>query len=425
MNDTCSRIGTPLFCDLIISHNCFFQCKMCMDWKTPRAVPTADFDECKRFVDGLAEFVDYRFDINIMGGEPFMSDWLLPLCDYIHEKGFHSIVSTNAYLIDEHMAKRITDSHLGVLAISLDGINSDTHDSVRGKAGAYERVMNALRYLAKHSKGRQKITILTLILQQNLDELVGLVRWAQDQEIVDTVSFLALLDSGLGQRKEGWFMQPEYGDLWPHNGVKLRKTLDALIELKKTGFKINNPFSQLEAFKDYYEDPEKFLKKTEYCIHDYIIDLDPDGGVFLSGFPLGSIKNNTSIERLWFSEEANKIRRYIDVNGCDSSRSCVINFLCAFKQDGSENLDHYAQMGYSYQAYGKYDLALINFQRAINANPANPKLHIAAAFNYLKLGDYRAAVMAYEKSFQLGSGILKEEEANYRMALQGILAGNG
>jgi len=421
MNEENFRIGMPLFCDLIVSHNCFFKCKMCMDWKSPSNLPLQTFDECKRFIDGLSEFIDYRLDINIMGGEPFMIDWLLPLCDYIHSKGFNSIVSTNGYLIDEEMAKKIADSNLGVLAISLDGMVAGTHDSIRGKEGAYEQVVKALGYLSKYNKGQKNVTILTLILKQNLKELTKIVNWAKDQKVVDTVSFLALLDSGLAQNKQGWFRQPEYANLWPQDKEELIKVMDALIDLKKSGHKINNPFSQLEAFKDYYNDPEKFLQETEYCIHDYIIDLDPNGEIFLSGHRLGSIKDRISVESLWFSEEANKIRRYIDLNGCDSSRSCMINFICAFKQDGSQSLDHYAQLAYSYQARGRYDLALVNFLRALRANPDNAKLHAGKAYNSLKLKDYKVAVTAYQKAFELEPGLLENERSNYLQSLRSFL----
>lgn len=420
-NTVLSGAGNPLFCDLILSHQCFFRCKMCIDWKTPKDANILTFGECKRFIDSLSEFIDYKLDINIMGGEPFMIDWFLPLCNYIYDKGFQPIASTNAYLIDEETAKKIADSHLGVLAISLDGIKAQTHDSIRGKNGAYSRIMDALGYLNKYRNNCLHITLLPLILEKNLEELPQLVKWARKDGIIDSISFLALVESGLVKCREGWFRQPEYRELWPQDPNKVKDTLDSIISLKKEGYKIVNPISQLEAFKEYYRDPEKFLRETEYCIHDYIIDLDPSGELFLSGHPLGSIRDNINLEKLWFSKKADKIRQEIDLYGCNSSRSCVINFICAFKQDGSEELDHHGNVGVFYQARGKYDLALIQFKKALEHNPNNASLHLVAAYNYLKLRDYRAALHEFEEAFRLNNNPRKEAIEDYKKVLQAVI----
>ncbi len=416
-----SKVGTPLFCDLIVSHKCFFNCQMCIDWKTPASSEMLTFDACKKFIDSLADFIDYRLDINIMGGEPLMLDWILPLCDHIHRRGFHAILSTNAYLIDSEMAKKIADSHVGVLGISLDGMKAQTHDAIRGVKGSHKRLMDALGHLKKHRNGSPHICILTLMLEKNLGELPDLVRWVNESGAADSISFLALLESGLVHDKQGWFRQPEYKHLWPQDLGKVKEVIDILVSLKKQGCKIVNPFSQFAALKEYYQDPEKFLRETEYCIHDYIIDLDPTSEVLLSGHRLCSLKENINLKQLWFSEKANQIRRYIDAYGCDSSRSCLINFLCAFPLDGDEQFDHYGNLGLFYQMRKKYDQALLHFKKAIERNPRNAVLHLGAAYNYLKLKDYQAALDEYNEAFKLNPVSRKEVASNYEEALEGTL----
>jgi len=414
------KVGNPLFCDLIVSHRCFFKCKMCIDWKTPPNAAVLNFNEAKKFIDNLSDLIDYKIDINIMGGEPFMLDWLLPLCDYIHYKGFKAIISTNAYLINEEMAKKIRDSHLGVLAISLDGMKAETHDSIRGKKGAYSKAVDALGYLKKYRNNNLHISILSLILEKNIEELPRLVKWTRETGFANSISFLALVESGLVKRKEGWFRQSKYGRLWPQDLRKVKKSIDSISLLKKQGYNVDNPFSQLEAFKEYYSNPEEFVRKTEYCIHDYIVDLDPTGDIFLSGHKLGSMKSSGALKKLWFSEEADKIRKYIDAHGCDTSRSCLINFTCAFTQDGDKQSDYFGKMAIYYQAAEKYDLALIHFKKAIEKNPKNVNLHLGAAYNYLKLKDYKAALNEYNEALRLNPdcGI---DRNNYIEATNGSL----
>lgn len=323
--------GYPQFCDIVIATRCVLRCKMCRGWQCGPEPKELTFDEAKGFVRSLAEFVKFPLEINVMGGEPLLKDWCLDLCSFIHEQGFKSIISTNAYLIDEKMAKRIADSHLDVLAISLESLNPKTHDFYRGLDGVFDKVMEAVKHLDKHCKRVLPITILTIIMEKNLDEIVDLVKWVSSNDLFENISFLALLETGLVKQRENWFKSPEYSAIWPQDTNKVHQVIDELIKLKKNGYKIWNPFSQLEAFKSYYTEPEKFMKETEYRIHDYIIDLDENGTIYLSGEPLGNAKTD-NLKELWFSEKANQIRKQIDARG-PGKRCCVINFICAFPPD--------------------------------------------------------------------------------------------
>ena len=415
--------NVPFFCDLILGHQCFFRCQMCTQWKTPANFPSLSFENCKKFIDGIAEISAYM-DINIMGGEPFLYDWLLPLCDYIAEKGFNAIVSTNAYLIDEPMAKKIADSRLKVLAISLDALTPSIHDHIRGMGGSHQRAIDALEFLKKYRKNDLQIVILPLILHRNLEELPSLVRWVKETDAADAVSFLALVESGIVHPKEGWFRSTAYKELWPQNPERTLAIIDELIRMKKTGSPITNPLTQLEAFKEYYSNPEKFLAETEYCIRDHIIDLDPSGEIFLSGHRLGSIKGPASIKSLWDSDRANEIREYIRVNGCDTSRACLINFLCVFNGPGKFEADTLSQRGCKYQEEGQFDLALAEFQKAAELNPEDANIRIGLAYNYFKTGAHEEALKTYNEAFHLSLELRNDENMRQYDHIQDLLKKN-
>jgi len=331
-----AKAGDPRFCDIVIATKCVLRCKMCKAWQCGSDSNEITFEEAKRFVRALSEFVNYPLEINVMGGEPLLKDWCLDLCKFISEQGFKSIISTNAYLIDEDVAQKIADSKLSVLAISLESLKASTHDFYRGVDGTFTRVMEVIKYLDKYCKGRLAITILTIIMDKNLDDILELVEWINSNDLFVNISFLALLETGLVHPRQDWFKRPEYAQLWPQDVNKTHQLIDELIGLKKKGYKIWNPISQMEAFKSYYIDPDKFMQETGYRIHDYIIDLDENGIIYLSGEPLGSIKED-DLKQLWFSEKANAIRNKIDKQG-PGKRCCVINFVCAFPSD-----EEYAQ----------------------------------------------------------------------------------
>ena len=323
--------GNPHFCDITISPRCVLQCRMCRAWHAPVDSPAISFEDAKRFVDELAEFVTGEFEINVMGGEPLMVPWCLDLCDYIADKGFRSIISTNAYLIDEDMAKRICDSKLNVLAISLESLNPVIHDKNRGKNGVHERVMQAIDLLSKYRRDDLCVTILSIIMKENLDEIIPLAKWVNSNDLFQNISYLALLETGLVNDCKEWWKHEKYKVLWPDDHPKLVEVLNQLIHLRAKGYKIWNPYSQLEAFKEYYHNPIDFMKNTSYSMHDFIVDLDERKNIYLSGEKLSELYQ-MPLKEAWFSSKANDIRARISEFGF-GERSCVINFVCAFPDD--------------------------------------------------------------------------------------------
>ena len=126
----------PDFCVIEVSHRCMFKCKMCNYWMSKQ-----DPDELKpyhlyKFISSLKEFVGMPFEMNISGGEPLMKEGMLDLVGFIADQGFRFSMVTNGYLIDKSTAKRIADSGLSFLAISLDSLDENSHDFLRGKKGA-------------------------------------------------------------------------------------------------------------------------------------------------------------------------------------------------------------------------------------------------------------------------------------------------
>ncbi|MBU1864680.1 MAG: radical SAM protein [Candidatus Omnitrophica bacterium] len=329
-NDTLS-IGKPHFCDITIATHCNLHCKMCKAWHAPADGPHLSFEESRHFIDSLAEFVETPLEINVMGGEPLLVPWCLDLCNYISEKGFRSIISTNASLIDEAMAKRIADSKLSVLAISLESITAAMHDTNRGKQGLHRQIMQAIEYLDKYARKDLCVTLLTILMEKNIDEIIPLAEWVNTTPLFQNISYLALLETGLVSEHKNWFRQDVYKDLWPQNKGQLNAVIDELIRLRKEGYRIWNPLSQLDAFKEYYEEPDLFMKQTPCKLHDYIIDLDENANIYLSGEMLGNLRED-NLRTLWYSEKAQHVRKKIQTEG-PGERCCVINFVCAFPAD--------------------------------------------------------------------------------------------
>ncbi|MFC1515110.1 radical SAM protein, partial [Candidatus Omnitrophota bacterium] len=203
----------PAFCLLVVSKICNFRCKMCNMWKnTGRQIERKELSlqEIKGFVDDLKSVTSEPIFIHLIGGEAFLRKDLMEIVSYIRESGFNSSITTNGYYIDEAMAKRIVESRLTGIFLSLDGFRPQTHDYLRGMPGSYQRVMRAIdlldKYRGDNRQDRLSIGITMTLMNKNLDEVVDLVEWVNSNEKMNDMFINACLQPfDCDDQQKEWF----------------------------------------------------------------------------------------------------------------------------------------------------------------------------------------------------------------------------
>lgn len=321
-------VRTPAFCSIELLYSCILRCKMCYMWKNPRAINELSIENWKKFILALKKFTDLKTSINITGGEPLFKENIIGLVKFIVQQGFTDVsMTTNGFLIDKTIAKEIAESGLGMLSLSLDSINEDTHDYLRGVNGVYRKVIESLNYFEEHKGYLKKIGIQTIIMGPNLEGILDLVEWAHKKKI--SIYFMAIVEPLCLSLKNNWYRDSEYSFLWPQDTTKLYKVIDELILRKEKGVDIGNSVAQLRAFKAYFASPDDFVKKEKKCkMGDGMLKVGPMGDVSLCG-EKGAIGNirNSDICDIWFSEKAKCVREAI--KSCKTNCPQLIN--CYFE----------------------------------------------------------------------------------------------
>jgi len=303
-------VRNPIFCDIGITENCVFKCKMCGLWQSPKNPRELSIKEWKEFIISLEELGANKIRVHFAGGEPLLKEGMLDLVKFANKKGFTTVMVTNGFLVNEEMAKKIADSGLDVISISLDSTDESTHDFLRGTKGAYKQAIRAIGYLSKH--GVKSISILTVIMGANLHNLTELADWINRNESLSSVYFQAISQPLAMPKDPKWHEKAELGYLWPKDKTQLDSVMNQLIERKNNGYKISNSIRQLEVFKSYFKQPDR-LRDGVICNQgDYVIYIRPTGEVLLCGSmpPIGNIRTH-NIKELWNSEEAIVRRKQI------------------------------------------------------------------------------------------------------------------
>ena len=306
------------------------KCKMCFVWKNknerPNESPT--LNEWYNFFGSLPEISDNSMVINFSGAEPLFDERNLMLINFSTKRGFFTTMCTNAFLIDEKMAYKIADSGLNVIIISLDGVNKNTHDFLRGRTTCYDKAMQAINNLGRHCSNIE-IGIQTIILERNLDEIIRLVEWVEIDKRIKFINFQAIAQPFEAPFDVGWYKKSKYRFLWPQDIKKVYTVIEELIKFKKGGYKISNPISQLEAFGRYFENPQAFIKESN-CNVGFYINITQSGNVYICRLkdPIGNIKKGSPKE-IWYSEAADRVRE--EIENCRLNCHLLIN--CCYERE--------------------------------------------------------------------------------------------
>ena len=104
----------------------------------------------------------------LSGGEPLFRSDIFQLARYATDKGLRVALATNGTLVTKQVAKKIVDSGVKRVAISLDGSDALTHDTFRGIPGAFDAAITGFRNLKDLG---MSVQINTTIARHNAHQL--------------------------------------------------------------------------------------------------------------------------------------------------------------------------------------------------------------------------------------------------------------
>lgn len=322
-------IDKPHSCSIVLLTQCFFKCKMCEMWKSLPDPRQVNIHEWKSFIASLNGVLNGSRELVFSGGEPLLYKGIFDLIRFGTDSGFKTLMPSNGYLIDEDVAKRIAESGLKEIFISLDSTNEKTHDFLRGVEGAHARALRAMDNLHKYSPDL-RIGIIGVISGVNYKELIDLVEWVKGSKFISGVYFQAIAKPFFVHLEDDWHGDPNYEFLWPKDTAQVHAVLDELIGMRKDGYPIHNFPLQLEIFKAYFRDPTKRARKAVCYLGDYVINVNPAGDISLCCFmdAIGNIKHD-DIRKLWHSQMAQEKRA--KMHTCDLNCNNMVN--CFFKEE--------------------------------------------------------------------------------------------
>lgn len=179
-----ARSFAPESINIYPTDRCNLKCTMCFQRLRPRH-DELTIEIWYSIIDRLARF---KPRIHLSGGEPFVYKDIMKLITRIKEHGLFLTITTNGTFLKEH-AEWLVRQRVNRIHLSLDGPR-DTHDSIRGVPGTYDRLIAGLKELKAHTKGTLPlIRINSMINPHNIADMHEVLRVAE-QFKAECVQFL-------------------------------------------------------------------------------------------------------------------------------------------------------------------------------------------------------------------------------------------
>ncbi len=161
------------------------------------------FEESCKMIDNLTELG--KPILVLSGGEPLIRPDIFDIAKYAVGKGLTVALASNGTLIDDETAKKIVDSGIRRVSISLDGIG-EVHDNFRKMEGSYDSAVQGMRRLQALG---MEVQINSTIAKHNIHQLKEIYQNAIDLRAVALHIFM-LVPVGCGvQIAEDQMLEPE------------------------------------------------------------------------------------------------------------------------------------------------------------------------------------------------------------------------
>jgi len=149
VNSNDGKVGTKTRgIDLNLNNACNLRCKYCFTNS-----PKGDHVKDRLPVDVLSSVADQAdelgyFEFDLQGGELLLRpDILFESLEAIKPERFYLYLTTNGYHLDKKMAKKLAESHVSRVSVSVDSMDENTHDEIRGRKESWRRAIEALKHV--------------------------------------------------------------------------------------------------------------------------------------------------------------------------------------------------------------------------------------------------------------------------------------
>ena len=174
--------------NLQLLYQCNFKCDICDFWKPPfTTMPKLSLAQISLIAEKLRP-LGPQF-ISVGGGEPLLHEELFDIIRLLAADNFPVMICNGWYMTPEK-ARMLFEAGLYEVSVSVDYASAEKHDKQRNMPGAFDRALKALVMLNENRvHADQRVHMISVVMEDNIDEIEPLVKMAKDMGITYLLSF--------------------------------------------------------------------------------------------------------------------------------------------------------------------------------------------------------------------------------------------
>jgi MoaA/NifB/PqqE/SkfB family radical SAM enzyme len=232
----------------MLTRKCNFRCRGCTVWQQqdPRELST---EQVKKGLNILRELG--VVDLVLSGGNPLLRDDIGKIIRHASESFITTVYDNGSMAVERVEALR----HADFVAISIDSLNPEKNDYIRGVKGAWTTAMKAVEELHKNGIS---VGVAPTISQFNLYEILDLTRYFTSRDIPVWYSLYSY-DSA-DEQSHLFRIGKKNDEFTIVDRNTMVKTCDSLMAMKKKNSNIIMTTKLLKAIKNFYLTGERQWK---------------------------------------------------------------------------------------------------------------------------------------------------------------------
>lgn len=263
-----------------LTYRCDLNCKTCIVGDQ-RKFPVREMSLDKSIMAMKEMRRNYVSKLVFYGGEPLVSEKLIPLLKMGKNMGFKMALNTNAQKITSKLAEQLWNNGLGTIIVSLDGPTAEINDYIRG-AGAFHRTINALKCLINQKRDKRCMILVNMVYHKKFqNSSLGILFDAfkkLKEELIGVDSIGVSYPDFQGNLKDNVDVA-SWEDIVPYINLARETIVRKLKILFEMPPRLRAYFSITYGFSN-------FVKKKNYCMGaTTALYLEPNGLLLPCGDP--------------------------------------------------------------------------------------------------------------------------------------------
>jgi MoaA/NifB/PqqE/SkfB family radical SAM enzyme len=287
--------NSPLHAQWFLTNRCNYRCRSCGVWREKNRRNEVSAEEVKAGLDALEKLG--VAEIVLSGGNPLLRDDIDEIVRYASQRFITTIYDNGSIASEKIDVLRNAD----FVAISLDTLDEEKNDYIRGVKGAYKKAIDAVEKL--HAEG-VSVGVAPTISQLNLYEMESFTRYFTDKGI--PVWYAVFSHDDVGGQLFGIGRKNDELEITDKDAMV--KLCDSLVKMKRERKGIFITDKTLTALKQLFLTGERTWKCR--ALQNFLM-VNPQGQV--SGCHLYEpVAAVTELPELWDSPRFNALRRKYD-----------------------------------------------------------------------------------------------------------------